>query len=153
MQFTREIYWNVGHGVVLPMYLFALATFGAFAWGFRNRLPVYRLGKALDRFDRLPERIGLLIRTALAQTRVLLVPGPGSLHAFFFWGFLLLFIGTLLVMAQADFTDLLFHVRFLQGTFYKWFSLVLDIAGLVAILSPSTTKPVTRMVKRRRWMT
>ena len=23
MEATREIYWNVGHGVVVPMYLFA----------------------------------------------------------------------------------------------------------------------------------
>ena len=28
MDATREIYWNVGHGVVIPMYLFALIAFG-----------------------------------------------------------------------------------------------------------------------------
>jgi Fe-S oxidoreductase/nitrate reductase gamma subunit len=134
MEATREIYWNIGHGVVAPMYLLALIAFGLFARGFWLRLPVYRQGKTLNRMDRLPERISLMIRSMLGQTRVLRVLEPGSLHALFFWGFGLLFIGTLLVMAQADFTDLLFHVRFLKGTFYKLYSLVLDVAGLVALV-------------------
>ena len=134
MEPTREIYWNVGHGVLIPMYLCALIAFGLFFWGFWQRLPVYRQGKPLSRLDRLGERISLLLRGMLGQTKVLRVLDPGSLHALFFWGFGLLFIGTLLIMAQADFTDLLFHVRFLKGTFYLIYSLVLDLAGLVALL-------------------
>jgi Fe-S oxidoreductase/nitrate reductase gamma subunit len=134
MEATREIYWNVGHGVIIPMYLFALAALGLCAWGFYRRLPVYRLGKPLDRLDQLPRRISLLLRNMFAQLQVIRVPGPGFLHSFFFWGFSLLFIGTLLIMAQADFTQPLFHVAFLRGTFYKLYSFVLDIAGAVAIL-------------------
>ena len=86
------------------------------------------------RLDRLPERIILLVKNMLAQTRVLRVLEPGALHALFFWGFGLLFIGTLLIMAQADFSDPLLHIRFLKGTFYKGYSLVLDVAGLAAII-------------------
>ncbi len=52
----------------------------------------------------------------------------------FFWGFLVLFIGTILIVIQADFTDLLFGIKFLKGTFYKLFSVALDIAGVVAII-------------------
>ena len=62
------------------------------------------------------------------------VPGAGTAHGLFFWGFFLLFVGTCLIVVQADFTDLLFGVKFLKGTFYKLFSLVLDLAGLVAIV-------------------
>ena len=54
---------------------------------------------------------------------------PGLLHGFFFWGFVLLFIGTTLIVIQADFTDLLFDVKFLKGTFYKLFSITLDLAA------------------------
>ncbi|MFZ2948241.1 MAG: heterodisulfide reductase-related iron-sulfur binding cluster, partial [Desulfuromonadaceae bacterium] len=64
----------------------------------------------------------------------LLVKGPGYAHGLFFWGFALLFVGTILVAAQADFTDLLFGYRFLNGDFYKYFSLVLDLAGLAAMV-------------------
>lgn len=34
MEATREIYWNIGHGVVIPMYILAFAAFGVMAWGF-----------------------------------------------------------------------------------------------------------------------
>ena len=134
MEATREIYWNVGHGVVIPMYLFALAAFALCVWGFYLRLPVYRLGKPLDRLDRLPRRITFMLKHMLGQVKVLRVLEPGALHALFFWGFGLLFIGTLLVMAQADFSDPLLHVRFLKGTFYKLYSFVLDMAGGAAIV-------------------
>ena len=134
MEATREIYWNVGHGVVLPMYFFALLAFAAFGYGFYRRLPLYRLGKPLNRLDQLPRRISLLLRGALSQSKVLRVLEPGSLHALFFWGFGMLFIGTLLIMAQADFTDPLLGVRFLKGNFYRLYSAVLDAAGLVAAL-------------------
>jgi Fe-S oxidoreductase/nitrate reductase gamma subunit len=134
MEATREIYWNVGHSVVWVMYLSAFTAMGICGWGFWKRLPLYRQGKSLPRFDRLPERIVLMVRTMLAQSRVLRVLDPGFVHALFFWGFGLLFIGTLLVMAQADFTAPLLGIVFLKGTFYQGFSLVLDVAGLVALV-------------------
>ncbi|HEY6008115.1 MAG TPA: respiratory nitrate reductase subunit gamma, partial [Geobacteraceae bacterium] len=134
MEATREIYWNVGHGVIGPMYLFAFAALGLCAWGFWRRLPVYRQGKPLHRLDQLSRRITLMVRTMLGQSQVLRVLDPGSLHALFFWGFGLLFIGTLLIMAQADFSQPLFQVQFLKGSFYKIYSLVLDSAGAVAIV-------------------
>lgn len=133
MEATREIYWNVGHGVVIPMYLVTVVTFALFGYGFYRLLPVYRQGKPLDRLDQLPRRIWLFLRGGLTQGKVLRVPQPGTLHGLFFWGFGLLFIGTLLVMLQADFSDPLFQIRFLKGNFYKAYSLVLDAAGLIAI--------------------
>lgn len=135
MEATREIYWNVGKVVVWPMYgIFALAL-SVFLYGFYRRFVVYRQGKALDRFDRLWKRISLFLKNMIAQTRVLRVPGPGSFHAFFFWSFGVLFIGTLLVMAQVDFTQPVLGLVFLKGSFYKIFSLALDAAGFVGLLA------------------
>ncbi|MBN2385514.1 MAG: (Fe-S)-binding protein [Anaerolineales bacterium] len=133
MDATREIYWNVGHGAALPMYLFAFLAVAVCAYGFYRRLRVYRQGTALARRDRLFERIWRGTRNLFGQLRVLRVPAPGITHAFFFWGFLTLFLGTLLVMLQVDFTEPLFDLVFLRGTFYKIFSLALDLAGLIAI--------------------
>ena len=133
MEATREIYWNVNHGFIWVMYLFAFLALAGCAWGFWSRLPLYRQGKPLNRLDRLPQRMRLMVQGALTQAKVLRVPEPGTLHALFFWGFLLLFIGTLLIMLQADFTSPLLGVIFLKGTFYKGFSLILDVAGIVAI--------------------
>jgi len=134
MEATREIYWNVGHGVIVPMYVFAFIAVAVFLYGFYRRFATYKRGKALNRLDQPGKRIFLLLKNMVAQIQVLRVFGPGVLHAFFFWGFGLLFIGTLLVMAQVDFTQPLFGWMFLKGTFYKFFSLALDLAGLIALV-------------------
>lgn len=135
MEATRELYWNIGHGaaVLIPMYLFTFAALGLLVRSGFKRLEIYRQGKPLDRTDNRAERIWLFLKNVLLQSRVLLVKGPGYAHGLFFWGFCLLFIGTILVALQADFTDLLFGIKFLHGSFYLIFSLVLDLAGLVAI--------------------
>ncbi len=134
MELTREIYWNVGHSVLVPMYLLAFAAFGVLFWGFRRRTKVYRQGRDLARCDDLPGRIRSALGRVFSQSLVLRVPGAGSAHGLFFFGFVLLTIGTTLVFVQADFLDPLFDIRFLKGTFYLGFSLVLDLAGLVAIV-------------------
>lgn len=136
MELTREIYWNVGHGagVLVPMYLLTLAATGIMVVGFLRRVKVYKLGKPLERTDNLAGRISEMLRSVFLQTHVLRVRGPGTAHGLFFWGFSLLFVGTCLIFLQADFTDLLFGVKFLKGTFYLWFSLVLDLAGLICLL-------------------
>ena len=133
---TREIYWNIGNGAttLVPMYLFAVASMAVLAWGFLQRVKVYKQGKPLNRTDELGVRIARLVRDVLLQVKVLQVKGPGVAHGLFFLGFFLLFLGTCLIVIQADFTDLLFGVKFLKGKFYLWFSLVLDLAGFVAIV-------------------
>ncbi|EKD35665.1 MAG: hypothetical protein ACD_75C01825G0003 [uncultured bacterium] len=136
MEFTREIYWNVGHGAatLVPMYLFAIVAIGLLVWGFRRRMEVYKQGLPLDRTDQRKRRIRYMLENVLLQKKVTNVAWPGLLHGFFFWGFVLLFIGTTLIVIQADFTDLLFDVKFLKGNFYKLFSVTLDVAGLVCIV-------------------
>ncbi len=136
MEFTREIYWNVGHNAwtLVPMYLFAIAAIGLLIKGFLRGIDVYKLGMPLNRTDQLGRRIRLMLENVLLQKKVTKVRWPGLLHGLFFWGFGLLFIGTTLIVVQADFTDLFFDIIFLKGTFYKIFSIVLDLAGLVCIV-------------------
>lgn len=136
MEFTREIYWNVGHGFLTlgPMYLLALMAISVLAYGFWQRVKVYKQGQPLLRTDQAGSRAVDAIKTALLQKDVTRVRLPGLFHGLFFWGFFLLFIGTTLIVIQADFTDLLFGVKFLKGNFYKIFSITLDLAGLVAIV-------------------
>jgi Fe-S oxidoreductase/nitrate reductase gamma subunit len=137
MEASREIYWNIGHGwtTLAPMYLLAFAAMGVLAYGFWQRVKVYKQGKSLNRMDNIGERVVAAVANALFQNKVIRVRWPGLAHGMFFWGFFLLFIGTLLIMGQADFTDLVFGIKFLKGTFYKLFSITLDIAGLVAIVT------------------
>ncbi len=133
MHETREIYWNVGHWVVIPMYALVVLTCGVFILGFGARYRVWRRGRSLGRRDHLGSRIARACADAFNQRQVMRVLAGGLPHALFFWGLVILFIGTLLVMAQSDFTDLLFGVRFLRGDFYLWFSMLTDAAGILAV--------------------
>ncbi len=116
------------------MYLLSIAAIAILVNGFMKRLKDYKQGQPALRTDQLPRRIAGALRRLLLQDKVRNVAGPGWVHALFFWGFFLLFLGTCLIVLQADFTDLLFGIKFLKGNFYLLFSLVLDIAGLVAIV-------------------
>jgi len=134
MNMTRELYWNVGQSVVLPMYILVLAAFAFMCWLWWRRLHFYRQGKALNRFDRKGERIKRMLRESIGQIRVRRVQDSGLPHAVFLWSFFALFIGTLLVMLQTDLVAPLFDKNILSGPFYLFFSLALDIAGLLAIV-------------------
>lgn len=136
MEFTREIYWNVGHGALtlIPMYALAIGAMVFVAMKFLERSKVYRQGKGLNRLDDRGARIGDMVRDIVLQTRVLRGGGAGTLHGLFLWSFLVLIVGTTLVFIQADFTDPLFGFVFLKGGFYKLFSISLDLAGLLALV-------------------
>lgn len=136
MEFTREIYWNVGHGAgtLVPMYLLVIAAIAVVVKMFLQRREVYRQGLPLDRTDNLGGRISDMLANVLLQKRVTRVKMPGMFHGLFFWGFFILLIGTTLIVLQADFTDLLFGYKFLTGPFYKLFSISLDLAGLVSLV-------------------
>jgi Fe-S oxidoreductase/nitrate reductase gamma subunit len=62
----------------------------------RSRLhwAVLRAGRPLERLDRPKERIWGVIRYVIAQERLLRDPVPGLMHAFVFWGFLVLLVTT-----------------------------------------------------------
>jgi len=136
MEFTREIYWNVGHGAatLVPMYLLVVVAVGVVVWAFIKKREVYRQGLPLERTDQLGSRIGSMLENAVFQKKVTQVKVPGLFHGIFFWGWFILLIGTTLIVIQADFTDLLFGYKFLVGNFYKVFSITLDIAGLASII-------------------
>lgn len=137
MEVSREIYWNIGHGwtTLVPMYLLTLAAIGVLVFGGLQRLKIYRLGKPIQRTDHLWQRIIEATATVMGQAKVVRVRWPGLVHGTFFWGLFVLFIGTSLIVLQADFTDLFFGTQFLKGTFYKIFSVTMDVAGLVALLT------------------
>lgn len=136
MEFTREIYWNVGHGAgtLVPMYLLVIAAIAVVVKMFLQRREVYRQGLPLNRTDQLGTRITEMLGKVLLQKNVTRAKIPGMFHGLFFWGFFLLLIGTTLIVIQADFTDLFFGYKFLKGNIYKLFSITLDTAGLVAVV-------------------
>ncbi|MCA1928192.1 MAG: electron transporter, partial [Calditerrivibrio sp.] len=135
MEFSREIYWNVGHGVLIPMYIIALGSICYALFSLWQRKSFYKKGKPENRFDNLSDRIFYSIKTTFGQLRVLSDKNVGFIHLLLFFGFVILTIGTTLIFIQADFLDPIFGIKFLKGDFYKIFSLSMDIAGLVMLVA------------------
>ena len=135
MEITREIYWNVGRGVLIPMYMLALISVGVLLYGCWQRILVYKHGGPLQRTDKLATRLFEGLKNSLLQLKVVNRSlAPGIVHAIFLWSFFLLFIGTTLIFIQVDISEPLFDIRFLKGSFYKLFSLALDLAGFIALI-------------------
>jgi len=133
----REIFWNVKDtGAQWISYALMIITFIILIVGLKKRYAMWKIGKPspINFTKRLGERIGYFIANGIFHKSILREAFPGWMHFFIFWGFLILSIGTGLVALQADFTDLLFGVKFLKGDFYLIFSFLLDLAGLMAIV-------------------
>src|SRR6476469_9706402 len=70
-----------------------------------------------------------LLAYGLGQARVVRNPFAGTMHLLLYAGFITLFIGTLMIAAQED-----LRVHFLYGDFYLFYSLILDLFGVVALV-------------------
>jgi len=126
----REVYWNIIHPH-LKVYLPLAVALIAFGYGVYRRFAMWRQGKADRRTDHLIERGVKAGWIAGSQAYVLRSFWPGLLHAMLFFGFVVLFIGTLIVMVEAD---LGIPVLSTPSYFYWAYTVILNVFGLIAIL-------------------
>lgn len=124
---TRELYWNINN--YLWMYLLMLIAFAVFGLGFYRYFSIWKKGRGRLELNHPVERINYLWDYALLQRRLLKDRLAGIVHLPVFWGFVILFIGTLVVAAQADLGLEIFH-----GPVYLMLSLAMDLAGLAAVV-------------------
>ena len=130
----RDTFWNVPYTVQVLLYAGALVAVGIFAYGTWQRIRLWRRGTPEQRFDRIGERLWLVAAQALGQARTLSQAYPGIMHATMFWGFLALFMGTVLATIDFDITLPLFRYKLLRGPFYLAYETVLDLFGLFFVI-------------------
>jgi Fe-S oxidoreductase len=130
----RDTFWNVPGWAQVALYVGGFIAIAIFAYGVWQRVRLWRAGLPEDRFDRIPERVKLVAKHALGQARVLSQAYPGIMHATMFWGFLALFIGTVLATIDWDITLPLFGYKLLKGHFYLGYETVLDFFGLFFVV-------------------
>jgi Fe-S oxidoreductase/nitrate reductase gamma subunit len=124
---TREIYWNIpGHNLVYLCFILALIVFG---YGLVRHVRLWKLGRPEDRSGHIRSRIWGVVKNAAMQLSVMRERVPGSMHVAIYSGLVVLTIGTFLVLLQADFS-----LQILFGQFYLWYSLILDLFGVLFIL-------------------
>jgi len=130
----RDTFWNIPPWAEVSLYVGALVAVGIFVFGLWEHIRLWRRGTPERRFDRIPERVWFVVKEALGQARILSQAYPGVMHAIMFWGFLALFMGTVLATIDYDITLPLFGYKLLKGTFYLAYKTVLDLFGLFFVI-------------------
>ena len=130
----RETFWNIPLWGIVGVYVGGAIALAIFGWGICRRIALWRKGGPENRWDRIPARIGKVVREVLFQARILSQSYPGIMHAAMFWGFLALFIGTAIATVDWEITRLLFDARILKGPFYLAFELTLDLFGAFLLI-------------------
>ena len=92
----------------IPNILYALLTIATFAFFGKNLLKIwqrfqYGKGKEENRLNNLPKRIKDVIQGGLLQPKMFRDPVAGIMHAFIFWGFVVVSLGTLEVLISGVF--------------------------------------------------
>jgi Fe-S oxidoreductase/nitrate reductase gamma subunit len=130
----RDTFWNVPAWAQVGLYVGALVAIAVLVYGMWQRVQLWRKGLPEDRLDRIPDRVKLVVRHALLQVRTLSQAYPGIMHAIMFWGFLALFMGTVLATVDWDIALPLFGYKLLKGPFYLFYETVLDLFGLFFVI-------------------
>lgn len=131
---TRALFWGLESLGITAFYLIGFAAIGAFFWGFASAIRKYLRGRPspvpLDAVAGVKRMVADLLTHRTLRRRD---PYAGAAHAAIFFGFAILFIGTSIITLEYDITKPLFGVTFWKGTFFKIFSLALDLAGLAVV--------------------
>jgi Fe-S oxidoreductase len=133
---TREVFWHFPAWLEIAWYVVATASVVVFAWGVVRPLAKYLRGNR----DQLPPRSELRerLRSAVALTLSHRTigrrdPYAGFAHAAMFYGFGVLFVGTVVLGLNTDVTERFFGWRFFTGDFYRWYSVILDVMGIALL--------------------
>ena len=123
----RVVFGNVPDALVAIFYMSSAVFLGVLAWFFAVRAQSWARGAADRRSGQWRRRLGELMR-GLSQRSVMERADSGPMHAMIFYGFVVLFLGT--VTLELD------HIaptslKFLEGRVYQVYSAILDAAGLV----------------------
>jgi len=133
---AREVFRNFPGVLIALFYIAATLTMAVSGWGVWLRLRRYVRGRSVSRWDALGRRLfraGLAVgaHTTLGKRNA----AVGLAHAGIFWGFVALFVGTLIIMVDYDMVRLVNPAwRFWKGPFYLWYSLLLDVLGAAFVV-------------------
>lgn len=133
---TREFYFNVGggHGFMRwGIYIFMFAAVFYLLYTVIKKVKVWRQGKSQLRTDFPEKRIVAVIKYAFLQAKIIREAYAGIMHATIFFGFVVLFIVTMIIVVQEDLTGLFFNYHFIHGDFYIIWSLFGDVFGIVVL--------------------
>ncbi len=143
---TRILFQDFSGWMIFSFYVVAFTAIAVFAYGCYIQIRKYHRGTTSATHSGLAG-FRRMLADMLTHRGIKRRDRPaGKAHAYIFFGFTLLFIGTSTITLQYDILHPLLGIRFWYGTFYLLFSLTLDIAGLWLIAG------LLYMMYRRKWL-
>ena len=133
---TRDVLWGLGTALEILWYALAVFSVVVFAYGVARPIAKYRRGHGafLPPLAELPERFRNATRTLFAHSSIKRRdPYVGWAHRAIFYGWIVLFAGTVILAINTDVTGRIFGWHFFKGDFYLVYSIVLDVLGMVLI--------------------
>jgi Fe-S oxidoreductase len=127
---TRTIFLDMAHWEVVLFYALSVVSTAIFIWG------CYRLVRRywLAGLNRRSVHVGRALRIILTHSWIRRRSGlVGLAHAFIFYGFMVLFAGTVILAFQQHIAEPL-GWYFYRDAFYKWYSLFLDVFGAAMLV-------------------
>ena len=145
---SREIFGNVSDVSKFVFYVLAFAALVSFSVGIYRRSRLWKLGVKRTGGEPTGTLLRRIVSDVLLQRRMLGRPQASLAHRLLFRGFLVLFIGTLLIAVEHVLADLLgresTNPLFHKGLYYAIYEVTLDLFGL-AMLAGTTIFMVRRM--------
>lgn len=131
---TRPGFWNIPSWAIFAVYFFGLIAAGICAWGIKKSVDLWRGGKPLQMDQQKSKRMAFLKNEVFLQKRIWhggVIGAPR--HSFIFWGFVILFFGTVTAVLDWDIGKLIFGKQFLSGSTFYLYKFLLDIAGVACL--------------------
>jgi Fe-S oxidoreductase/nitrate reductase gamma subunit len=150
---TRPVFWHFVVWLKVVWYVLAVASVIVFAYGVARPVVKYRHGHggALPPARRLPLLLWRGLRELLSHVTIRRRDATaGWAHEAIFYGFIVLFAGTVILGFDTDFTDPVFGWNYFHGDFYLAYKEALNVFGtalIVGVLVMMLRRAVLRPAK------
>jgi Fe-S oxidoreductase/nitrate reductase gamma subunit len=149
---TRTTFEGLASWEVGVWYVLVFVSTAVLFWGVARLVLKYRHGwKRPPNAAALLRGLGRALASVFSHDKLMRrQPLAGTGHLLIFYGFLTLFIGTVILAFQDDFARPLFHFEFWHGDFYLVYSLFLDVFGAALIVGVLVMAVVRGLVRPAR---
>lgn len=149
---TRPVFWHFTVGLRILWYVLAVASVVVFAYGILRPLVKYRRGHGGPwppcPWRELPRRLGTGAHLLFSHTTIERRDRTaGWAHRGIFYGFIVLFAGTVILGFDTDFTSPVFGWSYFHGDFYLIYKEILNLLG-TALVAGVVVMMIRRAVVR-----
>jgi Fe-S oxidoreductase/nitrate reductase gamma subunit len=132
---TRSTFAGLSTWEIVFWYGLIAASTAIFAWGVVRLVLKYRRGRGPLRFDRPWTRLRHAAVVVFTHSWIKRRdPLAGAGHFLIFYGFVVLFIGTVILAFQDDVAKPILGWHFFRNGFYEAYSLFLDVFGVALVV-------------------